>query len=76
MNLATSTLEAIQADIDQAELNLSQQQITRDFGKKEVQQLFNKYAQQISDYWSPDARAARNLITSFDSQCRAYRGAI
>lgn len=76
MDLSISTLEAIQADIDQAEFNLSQQQITTDYGKAEVQKLFSKYAQQLSDYWSPEARAARNLIMSFDTDCKVYRGAI
>lgn len=76
MELATSTLEAIQRDIDQAEYRLAQKRITPTFGQREVRRLVAKYSDFIADYWSPDARRGLNLIKSFERECRTYRGAL
>lgn len=72
MNLATSTLEAIQQDIDRYSMKLATKPVTENFGQKEVNSLLAKYSDVIADQWSDEARAARNLIVSFENFCKSF----
>lgn len=74
MDLATSTLEAIQNDIDAAAMRLAKQTITENFGQREVSKLQDKYQAFLSDYWAPDAAAGRRMINNFNSWCMSFTG--
>lgn len=69
-----SQVEKLQEEVNKLTVKLARKPITADFGEQEVKIITNKYKPLLTDYWSPEARKARQIISNFHNECLVYRG--